>query len=128
MRGNEYCAYKQSMTPLYLLESRMVVAYVDSVISKSGWHLSIHADLVGYYRNIMQYPLFCETTGSVVLYRYLELTLNADPVSYCSLPEQQNKKDTKNLLLCQTPFIKAPLSQANSRDTVIYTFATGLTV
>ena len=73
MRGNEYSAYKQSMTPVHLFESRIVVAYVDSVISKSGWHLSIHADLVGYYRNICNILCFvrqkaCSTVCIDALY------------------------------------------------------------
>ena len=45
----------------YLLESRMVVAYVDSVISRSGWHLSIQADLVLV---VIVTPVVCKVTST----------------------------------------------------------------
>ena len=61
MADYEYMVYDTIVVSNYLLESRIVVAYVDSVISRSGWHLSIQADLILV---VIVTPVVCKVTST----------------------------------------------------------------
>lgn len=78
--GEHYLLSINHSTHTHLFESLMVVAYVDSVMSRSGWHWSIQADLrntiyldihtgastVSQHHNTPQMSIWCHVVVSLL--------------------------------------------------------------